>query len=278
MAAVSERIEHQLREIFGDRVRTDRVERKMYSFDIGAMPSLVKPFVPAGVAGAVVRPRDEAQIVDLVKLAGRERIKLVPRGWATSGYGGVLPPKGAVVVDMSGMHRVLAVDHKEMTVTVQASAIWEQIERELNHDGLGLRVYPSSAPSSGAAGWLAQGGAGFGSYEYGTFKENVVSARVVLPSGEVRVFAGDELQNLVADAEGITGIITELTVRIRHHEDEVHRVIAFPDAYSLGMALRAISEQHLPIWSITFLNPESIRLKKELPHRHGPPYEMEHEH
>ena len=36
-------------------------------------------------------------------------------------------------------------------------------------------------PSSSVAGWLAQGGAGFGSYEYGTFKENVVSARVVLP-------------------------------------------------------------------------------------------------
>ncbi|MDP2180951.1 MAG: FAD-binding and (Fe-S)-binding domain-containing protein [Actinomycetota bacterium] len=278
MAAVSERIEHQLREIFGDRVRTDLVERKMYSFDIGAMPSLVKPFVPAGVAGAVVRPRDEAQIVDLVKLASREGIKLVPRGWATSGYGGVLPPTGAVVVDMSGMHRVLAVDHKELTVTVQASAIWEQIERELNKDGLGLRLYPSSAPSSGAAGWLAQGGAGFGSYEYGTFKENVVSARVVLPSGEVRVFEGDELNDLVADAEGITGIITELTVRIRQHEDEVHRVIAFPDAYSLGATLRAISEQHLPIWSITFLNPESIRLKKELPHRHGHPYELSHEH
>lgn len=278
MAAVTDRIEGELRSIFGDRVRTNRTERKMYSFDIGAMPKLVKPFVPAGLAGAVVRPKTEEEIVALVELAVREGIKLVPRGWATSGYGGVLPVDGAVVVDMSGMHRVLGVDPKAMTVTVQASAVWEQIERELEKDGLALRLYPSSTPSSGAAGWLAQGGAGFGSYEYGTIKENVVSARVVLPGGEIRTFEGDDLLRFVADAEGITGIITELTIRIRQHEPEVHRAIAFPDAASLGAALKAISTQKLPIWSITFLNPESLRLKKQLPHRHGHPYEMAHEH
>ena len=278
MAAVHERVEGRLKEIFGDRVRTNRTERKMYSFDIGAMPKLVKPFVPAGIAGAVVRPKDESEIVALVKLAHEERLKLVPRGWATSGYGGVLPTDGAVVVDLSGMQGVVKVDSKEMTVTVQASTIWEQIERELNKDGLALRLYPSSTPSSGAAGWLAQGGAGFGSYEYGTIKENVVSARVVLPGGEIKVFEGEDLLAYIADAEGITGIITELTIRIRQHEPEVHRAIAFPDAGSLGSALKAISAQKLPVWSITFLNPESLRLKKQLPHRHGHPWEMEHQH
>ncbi len=278
MAAVTERVETRLRDVFGDRVRTDRVERKMYSFDIGAMPSLVRPFVPAGIAGAVVRPKSEDEIVALMNLAREERLKIVPRSWATSGYGGVLPTTGAVVADMSGMQKILSANQKGMTVTVQAATIWEQIERELEKDGLALRLYPSSSPSSGAAGWLAQGGAGFGSYEYGTIKENVVSARVVLPSGEVKVFDGKELLERVADAEGITGIITELTIRIRNLEPEVHRAISFEDAGALASALKAISEEHLPIWSITFLNPESIRLKKELPHRHGHPYEMAHDH
>ncbi len=278
MASVSERVEAGLRDIFGDRVRTDRTERAMYSFDIGAMPRLVKPFVPAGIAGAVVRLGTEEEVVDLIRFALRNGLKVVPRGWATSGYGGVLPVDGAIVADMSGMHRVISVDHKEMTATVQASAIWEQIERELNKDGLALRLYPSSTPSSGAAGWVAQGGAGFGSYEYGTFKENVVSARVVLPNGEVKEFLGNDLLNHVADAEGITGIITELTFRIRAHEPEVHRAFAFPDAAALGSALAAVSAQQLPIWSITFLNPESVALKKQLPHRHGHPYEEAHPH
>lgn len=276
---VTERTVEQLTRIVGsERLRTDQRERKMYSFDIGAMPSLVKPFVSAGIAGAVVRPHTEAEVVELVKLARTENLRLVPRAWATSGYGGALPPKNAVVVDMSAMMNVVDVDTERLLVTTQPSAIWEQIDRQIQKKGLTLRLYPSSYPSSSVAGWLAQGGSGFGSYEYGAFKENVVSARVVLPTGEVRVFSGDELLSFVADAEGITGIITEVTFKVRPLEDEVHRLIAFPDAAKLGAALQAVSEAGLPIWSITFLNPESTKLKKQLPHRHGHPYEETHLH
>jgi len=279
MAVVREDVVTSLREICGeDRVKTDRVERKMYSFDIGAMPSLVKPFVPAGTAGAVVRPRDESQLVKLVGLAQQKGVALVPRGWATSGYGGVLPPGGAIVVDMSGWQKVVSVDTERLTVRAQAGAIWEQIDREIGKQGLTLRLYPSSYPSSSTAGWLAQGGSGFGSYEYGMFKDNVVSARVVLPTGEIREFAGDDLLAFVADAEGTTGLITEVEFRVRPLEPEVHRLVAFPDASRLGAALAAVSAQRLPIWSITFLNPESTRLKKQLPHRHGHPYEEANEH
>jgi Fe-S oxidoreductase/FAD/FMN-containing dehydrogenase len=279
MSAVSGTIEQSLREICGDdRVRTDQRERKMYSFDIGAMPRLVKPFVPAGIAGAVVRPRDEAQVAKLARFAQDNGVRLVPRGWATSGYGGVLPQSGAVVVDMSGHQRVLNVDPDNLLVRVEAGAIWENIDREIGMLGLALRMYPSSYPSSSVAGWLAQGGSGFGSYEYGTFKENVTIARVVLPNGEVREFAGSELLDLVADAEGITGIITEIEFRVRKLEPEVHRLVALKDSRALGAFLSAVSAQKLPIWSITFLNPESTRLKKQLPHHHGHPYEMEHAH
>ena len=277
MAGVSEHIETTLIELCGaDRVRTDERERSMYSFDIGAMPSFVEPFVGAGMAGAVVRPRDERDVVALVQLAKAEGFKLVPRAWATSGYGGVLPPKDAVVIDLSGMQKVLSVNAEGLAVRVQAGAIWEQIDREIAKQGLTLRLYPSSYPSSSAGGWLAQGGSGFGSFEYGTFKDNVLSARVVLPTGDLRVFEGEELENLVADAEGITGIITEVEFCVRPLEGEVHRLIAFPDAYKLGSALREVSARQLPIWSITFLNPESTRLKKRLPHRHGHPYEEAH--
>lgn len=276
MAALNERTREALRGIFDGRVSFDRVERKLHSADIGALPKLVKPFMPVGVAGAVVRPTSEADVIAVVKLASRESLRLVPRAWGTSGYGGVLPGDGSVVVDMSAMQRVLSVDRKAMTATVEPAAIWEFVQRELNKDALDLRLYPSSSPSSSVAGWLAQGGAGFGSYEYGTFKESVVSARVVLPSGDVRLFEGSELADYIADAEGITGIITEVTFRIRPMEDEVHRAISFPDAASLGAALSRISAEELPVWSITFLNPESTRLKKKLPHRHGHPYEEAH--
>ncbi len=141
--AVNERTIGQLAEVVGEeRVRADRRERKMYSFDIGSMPKLVKPFVPAGLAGAVVRPHTEDEVVALVKLARCEKIKIVPRGWATSGYGGVLPPKDAVVIDMSAMMRVLDVDVANKVVTTQPSAIWEMIDRQINKQGLDAADVP----------------------------------------------------------------------------------------------------------------------------------------
>jgi Fe-S oxidoreductase/FAD/FMN-containing dehydrogenase len=276
MSVVNERVEAQLKEIFGERVRTDQVERKLYSADIGSLPKLVKPFMPTGIAGAVVRPEIEAEIVALLKLARNERVSVVPRGMSTSGYGGVLPLPGAIVADMSAMGKVLEIDAKAKTARVQGGTLWEPLQKKLNAIGLDLRLYPSSLPSSTVAGWLAQGGAGFGSYEYGFFKESVHSARVVQPNGEVEVFAGEELEMLVADAEGITGIITEVTIALRELEPEVHRVLSFPSIDALHSALKAISVQKLPIWSLTFLNPESVHLKKTIPHRHGHPYEHAH--
>ncbi len=276
MPVLSARAETALKDIFGERMRTDRVERKLYSADIGSLPKLVKPLMPTGVAGAVVRPASEAEVIALLKLARAEKLTVVPRGMSTSGYGGVLPLPGAIVADVSGMGKVLEIDPQRMTVRVQAGALWESLQKTLNKQGLDLRLYPSSLPSSTVGGWLAQGGAGFGSYEYGFFKDSVVSARVVQPDGVVAEFTGPELETLVADAEGITGIITEVTLEIRSLEPEVHRVLAFPTIADLQSALAAISVQKLPIWSLTFLNPESVRLKKTIPHRHGHPYEMAH--
>lgn len=278
MSVVSEKAANRLQEIFGDRMRVDRIERKLYSYDVGALPSLIKPFVPVGIAGAVVRPKSEDEIVQLVQLAGQEKLQLVPRGSATSGYGGVLPGEGAVVVDISGMNMLIAQDIAHQTVRVQPGIIWEQLQRQINKQNLDLRLYPTSLPASTVGGWLAQGGSGFGSYEYGEFKENVLAARVVMPSGDIREFRGQELADYIADAEGITGIITEVTLRVRDLKPEIHRAFAFKDSKSIGNALQAIAQKKLPIWSITFLNPESMRLKKKLPHKHGHPYEEVNPH
>ncbi len=75
------------------------------------------------------------------------------------------------------MKNVLSIDAAAGTVTVEPAITWEKLDQALKPDGLTLRLYPTSYPSSSVGGWLAQGGAGIGSYEFGWFKENVVSAR-----------------------------------------------------------------------------------------------------
>ena len=149
-----------LAETFGDRMTTRRVERKLYSHDIGEMPSLIKPLIGTPLADAVVQPESEAEVVALTTWAAREGVPLVPRGKATSGYGGVLPVKGGVVVDFFRMAALLDFDSEARTATLQPGIVWESADRALKTHGMTLRTYPSSYPSATAGGWLAQGGSG----------------------------------------------------------------------------------------------------------------------
>jgi Fe-S oxidoreductase/FAD/FMN-containing dehydrogenase len=257
-------IRERLEEIFDTRVTFDPIERRLYSHDVGVFPRLVRPIVGDTMPAAVVRPHSEEELLQLVRLSNAEKIPLVPRGMATSGYGGVLPTKGGLVVDFFDMNHILEIDSDSLTATVEPGVIWHRLERELTKHDLALHSYPSSAASSTVGGWLAQGGVGYGGFEYGWFRQSVVSARVLLPTGQWRTFSGDDL-DLISDAEGITGLITQVTLRVRELDDEEVIGARFADAAHLTAALERIADQGVPLWSVSFSNPQMSRLKNQFP-------------
>lgn len=254
---------------WGSRICFNTTERKLYGHDIAAMPGLIKPLIGNTTPDAVVQPETEKELIELVHWAADYRVPLTPRGKASSGYGGVLPVKKGVVVDFYRMNRILHVDPEAQMATVQAGVVWEKLDRELEKHGLTLRLYPSSYPAATVGGWLAQGGAGIGSYEAGWFRDNVVSARVVLPDGTVEAFSGPEL-DVIAGAEGITGLISEVTVRVQPLEELEVVAIGCPDAHDLQRLAQAVVDEKLPIWSLLFINPRMAELKNRAP-------QMEHE-
>jgi len=259
-----------LQATFGGRVSFDPDERLLYGHDIAAMPSLVRPLIGRTVPDAVVQPKNEAELVELVKWAAKRRIPIVPRGKGSSGYGGIIPVRRGIVVDFYRMRSVLAIDPVAETATVEPGITWEQLDRKLHPQGLTVRLYPTSYPSSSAGGWLAQGGAGIGSYEFGWFAENVLRARVVLPSGEVREIEGKDL-DLVADAEGTTGLISRITLRVQKLSPLGLTAIACPDAHKLARVFQSFVERDLPLWSVVFINPRMAEMKNRAPVRthHG---------
>ncbi len=259
---------------FGPRANFDLTERRLYSHDIAAIPGLFKPLVGDSVPDVVVQPETEAEVAALVRWAAERRLAVVPRGRATSGYGGVIPTRRGIVVDFYRMRKVVAVDAGREEVTVEPGITWEKLDAALAPDGLTLRLYPTSYPSSSVGGWLAQGGAGIGSYEYGWFSENVVAARVVMPTGEVREFKGPDL-GLVSDAEGTTGLITSVTLKVRKREELEVAAVSFSTAAELRDFYRDLIASDLPVWSVMFINPCMAELKNKAPLRthHGHPAE-----
>ncbi len=263
----------ELEEIFGKMVSFDEIERKIYSHDVGVPPKIFKKVI-GGVADAVVKPESIEQLKKLVEFSKKYKIPLVPRGKATSGYGGVLPVKGGIVVDFTAMNKILEIDEEQKIVRVQPGVVWKNLDEELKKRGLTLRLYPTSYPSSTVGGWLAQGGAGIGSYEYGWFKENVVSAKVLLPTGELKEFSGDEL-DLISDAEGTTGFIVEVTLKVKEYEKEDVVGFTFDSVEDLQRFLELITKENIPAWSVSFINPEGAVLKSIVPPKlhHGHPVE-----
>ena len=253
-----------LERVFSNRVNFRRVERKLYSHDIAAVPSMIKPLIGDAMPDGIVQPETEQELADLVRWANDNRIPLTPRAKASSGYGGVLPLEGGIVVDFFRLNKVLEIDTQAQTVTVQAGIVWEKLDHALAKKELMLGLYPSSYPGSTVGGWFAQGGAGFGSYEKGWFRENVVSARVVSADGEVKEITGPDL-DLIADAEGTTGLISSLTVKVLPLEEL--EVVSFgcPDAYDLQKIVERIIAQKLPIWSMMFINPRMAEMKNRAP-------------
>jgi len=274
MSRLSKNDKKWLANKFGGRANFDPHERLLYGHDIAAMPSLFRAVIGRAVPDAVVQPESESELVELVRWAAERKIPLVPRGKGSSGYGGIIPTRKGIVVDFYRMKDVIAIDAAAETVTVEPGITWEQLDRQLKPQGLTLRLYPTSYPSSSAGGWLAQGGAGIGSYEFGWFAENVVRARVVLPSGEVHEAGGKDL-DLIADAEGTTGIISQVTLRVQKLAGLGLTAVACPDARKLTRVFQSFVERDLPLWSVVFINPRMAEMKNRSPVRthHGHPAE-----
>ncbi|MGB6340242.1 MAG: FAD-binding and (Fe-S)-binding domain-containing protein [Candidatus Aminicenantaceae bacterium] len=264
MAKLSKKNQEWLQDKFGERANFNRVERVLYSHDIAAIASVFKPLIGNTVPDAVVQPQNEEELIELVQWANKHRIPLTPRGKGSSGYGGIIPTRNGIVVDFYRMKNVISIDKDGEKVTIQPGITWEQLDKKLKPEGLVIRLYPTSYPSSSAGGWLAQGGAGLGSYEYGWFLENVESARVVHPSGEVKEYSGDEL-DVIADAEGTTGFISQMTINVQKLTDIGVAAIACPDAHKLVHIFEEFIKQDMPIWSLIFINPRMAEMKNRAP-------------
>lgn len=191
--------------------RDDAVQRFLYSHDISSPPLISRFF---RLADGIFQPESEEQVVQILKIAEREKKPVIPRGSATSGYGGVIPVKGGYVIDFTRMDG-FEVDEDRRILISDPGAVWWEIEEKLNRVGLSLRVYPTSAPSSTVGGWIAQGGYGVGSLRYGSIGDNVEKLRVVDFDG---VRESEELKYYVG-MEGTTGIITKAWIKLKEFEE-----------------------------------------------------------
>jgi Fe-S oxidoreductase/FAD/FMN-containing dehydrogenase len=249
MKNLSEKLKNELIEKFGnnENVTFEETERVIYSHDMGSLPQIVDKMINT-IPQAVVRVRNIDDVKFLVDFSRENRIPLTPRGNATSGYGDSMPFGNGISVDFMQMRKVLSLSEDELTVEVEGGIVFWNLERYLNKKGYSQRVYPSSAPGATVAGWISEGGSGIGSYEYGSFKENIIEIEAILPNSEIKIFKNDEI-DLIYASQGTIGLITRVKIKIRKYENISTLLINFKNIEDLVLYLNELSKKELNIFN-----------------------------
>jgi len=237
MKTPHERALRDIEEVFGDRLK--RAEP--------APPEVSD----AGDALASVSPLSVEEVKLLAEVAGRYSVPLVALGGGTASKADV---EGVnILIHFDLMRGLRLPEHEEPWVEAEPGASWLQLDDSLRTRRWGLAVYPTSAPRATVGGWLAMDGLGVGSFEYGWLSENVLSARVVLPGGELVEVAGEEVPSFVGP--GASGIIVGSKLRTRQAHADVPFGAAFGSVDELTGAVAGVAEMGLPLWHLAFLNP-----------------------
>jgi glycolate oxidase len=172
----------------------------------------------------VVRPGSRDEVVEVVRIANRFGIPLVPRAAGTGLADGAMPLRRGIVVDIKRMREILEIDEENMTVTVQPGINMMELNKVLAPLDLWYPDDPASYPVAIIGGRIGTGGWSLLGAGYGHVPDLVVSMEVVLPTGKVirvgegggpkirKSSVGFRLKDLFIGHQGTLGIATEATL------------------------------------------------------------------
>ena len=169
-----------------------------------------------GMPHGVVIARSAEQISTLLRTAQSHRVPVTVRGGGLTTEGESVA-FGGLLLDMSGMSRVLRIDKEGLTVRTEAGIFWHSLAEALRRQGMDYLSAPLNLTSS-VGGTLGVGGIDVNSPRLGCSADQAVALRVVTPTGEIvecSDTANAELFQRVILGYGQFGVIVEATLRIR---------------------------------------------------------------
>ncbi len=210
----------ELKDVLGEEnVLTDKVDLLTYSRD---RFSLLAHCRFLKLADVVVRPANTEEVVEVVKIANKYKVPVIPTGGRTNFVGSAAPVKGGIVIDLLRMDRILEISKEDWLVRTQAGVVLERLEKELNKHDLTLGHDIGGSPSATIGGAISTDGTGYMANKYDTIRHMVIGLEVVTPTADVikirdvpKSASGLNIRYLFVGAEGMLGIITEATLKVK---------------------------------------------------------------
>jgi len=142
----------------------------------------VDPAFPDRWADMIVRPENTHEISEIVKIANKYKIHMVPRGGGADLVGGSVS-KGGILIDLTRMNKIIDINEDDFYCEVECGITWGNLVSQLHSKGLTTGVLgPGSGFSATIGGGLSNSTAGFGSTKYGVVPDICLGVEVVLPN------------------------------------------------------------------------------------------------
>lgn len=221
-----------LRDLDGLNLDTQPQRVRRRSRDFYWYSPILKARLDHVTADAVATPKDEGELLRIMRACWRHRVPLTVRGGGTGNYGQAMPLQGGLVVDVSEMNRMVEIGHGR--VRVQAGAKLCDIDAATQAHPLRqeLRIHPSTHKTGTIGGYVAGGSSGVGSITWGLLRDrgNILALRVLTMEEEPRILElrGDAVQK-ANHAYGTNGVITELEMPLAPAWRWCELLVAFDD-------------------------------------------------
>lgn len=200
-----------------------------------------------GHSKLLLKPATTGQVSAILAICSETNTPVVPQGGNTGLVGGQIPFNGEVLLSLSRMKRIRALDAAAQTISVEAGVVLADVQKSADDAAL---LFPLSLAAEGSAmigGNLSTNAGGVNVLRYGMARDLVLGLEVVLADGRVldlqralrKDNSGYDLKQLFIGSEGTLGVITAATLKL--FPKPAVRVTAFVAVASLASAVNLLS-------------------------------------
>lgn len=170
---------------------------------------------------AVLLAESAEEICAVLRYCNERRIAVTPRGAGTGLCGGCVAVQGGVVLGTERMKRVLEVDVRNMTATLEPGVLLMEFPKSLEGTGLFYPPDPGEKTATMGGNVMTNAG-GMRAVRYGVTRDYVLGMDVALADGTLLSLGGKNVKNssgyslldLMIGSEGTLGVLTRLTVKL----------------------------------------------------------------
>ena len=231
-------------DIEGIRIYDDPKQVELRSRDYFWYSPILTEDIGHYLGDLVVIPKDQDEVRRVAAAAAKLRIPITVRGGGTGNYGQCVPLEGGVILDMTKIDRIIAIEPGK--VRVEGGARISRLDDAVREKGQELLMYPSTRRIATIGGFFSGGSGGIGSLRHGMLRDdgNVYSVKVLTVEPEPKIIdlTGRDIHK-VQHAYGTNGIILELEIGLTKATEWVHTAALF-DSYeaTLKFCLKALEE------------------------------------